>query len=283
MSCWSCLFRIRKHIILGDSIQCPFNIVFLLGGNKTGVSHTPRSSRKMNILLGLPDNGIYLLQDLRDYQFVNLVIPIKRNVTLVMFLNMINPWLSYSWNDWITALIRTVKQPPVLQKTLLLRIPYSLSRRAPFDYNLFSVDMYHLNNALSFMWRHGCVVEFESNIIMITVLARAVAHITGQCVSNAPLSVPGVNGTITSPNYPNYYPNMASCMWRIQSSMPTGVSNDHSLHSLLHYPLCRFSGFLTRQCSSSHIPFFHYLTTFNLKTFQRISVTKVTCTDKFTF
>jgi len=29
--------------------------------------------------------------------------------------------------------------------------------------------------------------------------------------------------------------------------------------------------------------FFHYLTTINLETFQRIYVTKVTCTDNFTF
>jgi len=29
--------------------------------------------------------------------------------------------------------------------------------------------------------------------------------------------------------------------------------------------------------------FFHYLTTINLQTFQRISVTKVPCTDNFTF
>jgi len=29
--------------------------------------------------------------------------------------------------------------------------------------------------------------------------------------------------------------------------------------------------------------FFHYLITINLETFQRISVTKVTCTDDFSF
>jgi len=60
-------------------------------------------------------------------------------------------------------------------------------------------------------------------------------------------------------------------IWCISKCTAYNLAHVHCLHvSTKHYGRGRFD-------------FFHYLTTINLETFQRIFITKVTCTDNFTF